>query len=123
LARNDSTLERWWLVHPPKRLSVVDLPWTPLDLAIRGDAIVMIRVVQNRAQPKQLTLVRLDTDGQQRFELPLTPSTGDQVDTTEDDFLESEVVIHPRQPWIGLRTSHGTRVLDLNTGATLAQTN
>jgi len=27
LARNDSTLEKWWLVEPPKRLAAIDLPW------------------------------------------------------------------------------------------------
>jgi hypothetical protein len=120
LARNDSSLERWWLVHPPKRLSVIDLPWTPLDLSVRGDFIAMIRIIQNRAQPKQLTLLVLDTTGRQYFEQPLMPNSDDETNAPEGDLREAEVVIHSRQPWVGLRTSRGTRVVDLHTGATLA---
>jgi hypothetical protein len=121
LARNDATLEKWWLVRPLKRLSVIDLPWTPLDIAVRGEHIAIIRIVQNRAQPKRLSLVVLDGDGRSRFEQSLLPSTDDETNAAEIDIREAEIVMHPRQPWLALRTSKGTRVLDLNTGATLVQ--
>lgn len=121
LARNDATLEKWWLVQPLKRLSVIELPWTPIDIAIRGEYIVVVRVVQNRAEPKRLSLVVLDSAGKTRFEQALLPGTEDEANAAEPDIREAEVVLHPQKPWIGLRTSHGTRVLALDTGTTLLQ--
>jgi hypothetical protein len=121
LARNDSTLEKWWLVEPPKRLAVIDLPWTPLDIAVRGEHIAVIRIDQRHAQAKQLSLVVLDSEGHQHFEQSLMATADDEANAAEADIREAELVIHPTQPWIGLRTSHGTRVIDLKTGATLGQ--
>jgi hypothetical protein len=121
LARNDGTLEKWWLVEPPKRLSVIDLPWTPLDIAVRGEHIAVIRISQNRAQAKTLSLVVLDSEGHQHFEQSLMAPTDNEANAAEADIREAELVIHPTQPWIGLRTSRGTRVIDMNTGATLVQ--
>jgi hypothetical protein len=121
LARDDSTLEKWWLVEPPKRLSVIELPWTPLDIAVRGAHIAVIRIEQSRAQAKQLSLVVLDSDGHQHFEQSLMATADDEANAAEADIREAEIVIHPTQPWVGLRTSRGTRVVDLNSGATLAQ--
>ncbi len=119
LARADGTLEKWWLVAPPKRLAVVPLPFTPLDVAVQGDTIAVIRIIQDRERPKQLSLVVLNAQGQQRFEQSLMSSTDDELSHVEPDLLESEVVVHPKRPWVALRTSQGTRVLDANKGVTL----
>ena len=120
LARNDSTLEKWWLVEPPKRLALIGLPWTPLDIAVRGEHIAVIRIDQSHAQAKQLSLVVLDSEGHQHFEQSLMATSDNEANAAEADIREAEIVIHPTQPWIGLRTSRGTRVIELNSGATLA---
>ena len=119
LARTDGTLEKWWLATPPKRLAVVQLPRTPLDLAVQGNTTAVIRIIQDRAKPKQLSLVVLDLQGQQRFEQSLMPTTDDEPSHVEPDLLESEVVVHPKRPWVALRSSQGTRVIDANDGSTL----
>ncbi len=121
IARQDATLEKWWIVHPPKRLASLDLPWTPLDIALRGEHVAVVRIIQNRAQPKRLTLVVLDTRGSTRFEQPLLSGADDEPNAAESDIHEAEVAIDPRRPWLGLRTSGGTRVVDLDTGETLVQ--
>jgi hypothetical protein len=90
-------------------------------MAVRGEHIAVIRIDQSRAKAKQLSLVVLDTDGHQHFEQSLMPTTDDEANAAEADIREAEVVIHPTQPWVGLRTNHGTRIIDLNNGATIAQ--
>lgn len=121
LARNDSTLEKWWLAEPPKRLAVIDLPRTPLDIAVRGEHIAVIRIEHSRGKPNQLSLMVLDSEGHLHFEQSLMAPTDDEANAAQADIREAELVIHPTQPWLGLRTSRGTRVIDLNTGATLVQ--
>lgn len=121
LARVDGSLERWWLAVPPKRLSTVQLPWTPLDVDVQGSTIAVIRVAQERETTKNLSLVVMDTQGRLRFEQSLMPTHDDEPSRTESDLLQAEVVVHPHRPWVALRSSAGTRVLDSITGETLYQ--
>jgi len=121
LARRDGQLEKWWFGPPPKRLSTLQLPWTPLDISLRGDTIAVIRVVQERARPKEVTLVVLDLEGHTRFERSLMPSTDDSVNLAEREIREAEVIVHPKRPWIAVRTSQGVRVLHAQTGETVIE--
>lgn len=52
VARNDGQLEKWWFGPPLKRLSVIQLPWTPLDVSMNKDSLAEIRIIQDRAKPK-----------------------------------------------------------------------
>ena len=119
VARSDGRLEKWWFGPPLKRLSVIQLPWTPLDLSIKKDTVAEIRIVQDRAKPKLVSLVVLDIEGHTRFEQSLTSSTEDDSNVVEQELREAEVVVHGKRPWVAVRTSQGLRLLNSATGERL----
>jgi hypothetical protein len=92
-----------------------------LDVSFKGDTIGVVRIVQDRATPKQLTLVVLDADGRSRFERTLLPATEEAVNAAERELQQAEVVVHGKQPWVAVRTSRGVRVVHARTGNTLIE--
>lgn len=121
IARDDGRLEKWWFGPPPKRLAVLQLPWTPLDVAVQKDHLAVIRIIQERAKPKQLTLVVLDVEGKTRFEQSLHPNFDDETSPIEQELREAEVAVHPRRPWVAVRTTRGVRLLNGLTGETITE--
>ena len=121
VARSDGQLEKWWFGPPPKRLSVTQLPWTPLDVSANKDTLAVIRILQERAKPKQITLVVMDAEGKHRFEQSLMPSSEEDSNMIDQELREAEVVVHNKRPWVAVRTSHGLRLLSAVTGETLLQ--
>ncbi len=121
VARNDGRLEKWWFGPPLKRLSVIQLPWTPLDVSIQKDTIAVIRILQERAKPKQLSLVVMDLEGRTRFEKSLLPNFEDDSALIDQELRESEVTVHNKRPWVAIRNPRGIRLLDANTGETLIE--
>lgn len=121
IARNNGQMEKWWFGPPTKKLTTIQLPWTPLDVSFKGDTIGVVRIVQDRATPKQLTLVVLDADGRSRFERTLLPATEEAVNAAERELQQAEVVVHGKQPWVAVRTSRGVRVVHARTGNTLIE--
>jgi len=121
LARDNGQLERWWFGPPPKKLASVQLPWTPYDVSLKRDTVSVIRIVQERSKPKEVTLVVLDTEGHTRFERSLMPTSDEDVNLAEQELKQAEVVVHPKRPWVAVRTSQGVRVLDANSGETLIE--
>ena len=121
IARNDGQMEKWWFGPPTKKLATIQLPWTPLDVSFKGDTIGVVRVVQDHARPKLLTLVVLDIDGHTRFERSLMPASGEAANGAEMELQQAEVVVHSRQHWVAVRTSRGVRVVHAQTGDTLVE--
>jgi len=121
ILRRDGQMEKWWFGPPPKRLSTLQLPWTPFDISLKGDTIAVIRVVQDRARPKEVHLVVLDLHGQTRFEQSLIPDHDDEVNLAERELREAEVIVHGKHPWVAVRTSQGIRVVHAQSGETLIE--
>ncbi len=121
IARDDGRLEKWWFGPPPKRLAVLQLPWTPLDVAVQKDRLAVIRIIQERAKPKELSLVVLDADGKTRFEQSLHTNLDDETTSVELELREAEVAVHPRRPWVAVRTTRGVRLLNGLTGETILE--
>lgn len=121
VARSDGQLEKWWFGPPPKRLSVIQLPWTPLDLSVNRDTLAVIRILQERAKPKRISLVILDIDGRTRFEQSLLPNLENDSNTIARELREAEVVVHSNRPWVAVHTAHGLRLLNALTGETLME--
>jgi hypothetical protein len=90
-----------------------------LDLSIQRDTLAEIRIVQERAKPKQLTLVVMDIEGKTRFEKSLLPNFDNDSSSIDQEIQESEVTVHNKQPWLAIRTHHGISILDAMTGETL----
>jgi hypothetical protein len=120
IARNDGRLEKWWFGPPPKQLSSIQLPWTPLDLSAQKETVAVIRIVQERAKPKQLSLVVLDIEGNTRFEQSLLPNFEDDSASMDQELSEAEVVVHHKRPWVAVRTHRALRLLNALTGETIA---
>jgi hypothetical protein len=121
LARDNGVLEQWWLGPPPELLTEVQLPWTPLDVAVTLAGIAVIRIVQERDEPKQLTLAVLDAHGKTRFEQPLHPTADDGSVGNDEELREAEVALHQSKPWAGVRTTRGVRLVNAITGTTISE--
>ena len=121
VARNDGRLEKWWFGPPLKRLFVIQLPFTPLDLSIQRDTVAEIRIVQQRANPKQLTLVVMDIEGKTRFEKSILANVESDSSSIDQEIREAEVTVHNKRPWVAIRTYRGIRLLDAMTGETLIE--
>lgn len=121
VARNDGRLEKWWLGPPPKQLNSIQLPWTPLDLSAQRDTLAVIKILQERAEPKQMSLVVLDAQGTARFEQPLFRSSEDASTAIDQELSEVEVLVHSRRPWVAVRTHDSLRLIHALTGETIAE--
>jgi hypothetical protein len=121
VARTDGRLEKWWFGPPLKQLSVIQLPWTPLDVSIQKDTVAVIRILQERAKPKQISLVVMDIEGRTRFEKSLLPNFEAESSSIDQELRESEVTVHSKRPWIAIRNPRGIRLLNAMTGETLVE--
>ncbi len=121
VVRTDGHAEKWWFGPPLKKLVTFDLPWTPLDVSIGSDTIAEIRILQDRAQPKQIDLVLTDTEGHTRFEQSLQPHFEADTNNVEQELREAEVVAHKKKPWVAVRTSQELRLLSTATGETILE--